>query len=121
MLRDYFFSGRGIGKNLMGLQVVGSETGIPVNIRQSLLRNLPLTFPLLLLALTNAVPSSLLIEPIRNVLNIIENILAIIILPLESYRAYSREDGLRLGDELAKTEIVESQTNFDHFLPNHKN
>ncbi len=105
----------------MGLQVVASQTGLPLSIRQSLLRNLTLTFPLLLLALTNARTREFLIDPVRDVLNIIEAIYAIIVLPLESYRAYSRADGLRLGDELAHTKIIGSESNFDHLLPKDKN
>lgn len=121
MCRDYFFCGRGIGKNLMGLQVVSRESEMPISIRQSLLRNLTLTAPILLLELTSRMPSSLMPVVVRDIFNIVEAVYAIIVLPLESYRAYSREDSLRLGDVLAYTQLVVSQSSFDNFLSKQKN
>ena len=120
MCRDYFFAGRGIGKNLMGLQVVRAEGGSPIRLQQSLLRNLTLTAPMLLLELTSLVPAALMPAIVTSAFNILEALYAIIVFPLESYRAYNREDGLRLGDVLAHTQLVESQTNFDNFLPRRK-
>ncbi len=120
MSRDYFFGGRGIGKNLMGLQVVGSN-GLPISLKQSLMRNLTLTAPLLVMELSAMLPAAAVPGFIRDVLNILETIYALIVLPLESYRAYTREDSLRLGDILAQTKIVQSQTNFDHLLPGQTN
>ncbi len=121
MCRDYFFCGHGIGKNLMGLQVVSNTGELPISIRQSLLRNLTLTAPMLVLELTSLLPVLWLPAIVRGVLHALEAGYAIIVLPLESYRAYSREDSLRLGDILAQTHIVESQTDFDNFLSRPKN
>ena len=121
MSRDYFFNGRGFGKNLMGLQVVGNASGVPISLVQSWLRNLTLTAPLLVLELAAMLPGTLLPAFARDVLNILETVYALIVLPLESYRAYTREDSLRWGDLLAGTKIVQAQTNFDHLLPGRKN
>jgi len=121
LCRDYFFSGRGIGKNLMGLQVVRADDGLPISLMQSILRNLTLTAPMLCLNLLSLVPAGWLPVIVKEVFNILEAVYAIIVFPLESYRAYSREDSLRLGDTLAHTRIVESQTSFDHFIYGRKN
>lgn len=116
MCRDYFFYGRGIGKNLMGLQVVRTEGELPISIKQSILRNLTLTAPMLLLELTSLLPVAWLPAIVSGAFNILEAAYAIIVFPLESYRAYNREDSLRLGDVLAHTRLIESPTNFDNFL-----
>lgn len=125
LCRDYFCCGRGIGKNLMGLQVVRAEAGaefeLPISIMQSILRNLTLTVPMLCLQLTSLIPTGWLPAFVTEVFNILEAVYAIIVFPLESYRAYSREDSLRLGDKLAHTRIIESLTNFDNFLSRQKN
>jgi RDD family len=116
LCRDYFFCGRGIGKNLMGLQVVRAEGGLPISVMQSILRNLTLTAPMLLLALISFVPAKWLPTAVTEGFNILEAVYAIIVFPLESYLVYSRADSLRLGDKLAHTRIIESPTNFDNFF-----
>src|SRR5215470_11634501 len=45
LTRDFFFAGRGIGKNLMGLQVVDVMTGRPCDLLQSLQRNFIMLAP----------------------------------------------------------------------------
>jgi uncharacterized RDD family membrane protein YckC len=121
MFRDYFFGGRGIGKNLMGLQVVDSHSGKAVTLRQSFLRNITLTAPLIVMDVSGMVPGMILPSFIRELLNILETLYSIVFLPLESYRAFSREDSLRLGDQLAQTKIIQTQTSFDQFVPKNKN
>jgi hypothetical protein len=121
MFRDYFFGGRGIGKNLMGLQVVDSHSGKAVTLRQSFLRNIILTAPLIVMDVSGMVPGMILPSFIRELLNILETLYSIVFLPLESYRAFSREDSLRLGDQLAQTKIIQTQTSFDQFVPKNKN
>jgi uncharacterized RDD family membrane protein YckC len=53
-------------------------------------------------------------EAVMSLINIVGMIYVAIVLPLESYRAYSREDGLRIGDELAGTTIVDSTMDFSN-------
>ena len=121
LIRDYTFEGRGIGKNLMGLQVVNSENGAPCSLKQSVMRNLVLIAPY---ALTQLVSALLRIVPLAAVNAVITNIVwglcavyVIIVIPLEVYRAYNRPDGQRLGDQLAETEVVESSMDFSRPLP----
>jgi len=120
MSRDYFFEGRGLGKNLMGLKVVDALSGRPITLRQSILRNITLTAPLLVMEIAGMLPGAIFPSLVRDILNILETLYSLIFLPLESYRAFSREDSLRLGDQLAKTKIIQTQTSFDQFVPKNK-
>jgi uncharacterized RDD family membrane protein YckC len=116
--RDYLFGGRGIGKNLMGLRVVDASTGEPPTIIQSVLRNVILMAPFVVLQtvplLLKFSPFTWFNEAVMSLINIVGMIYVAIVLPLESYRAYSREDGLRIGDELAGTTIVDSTMDFSN-------
>ncbi len=121
LIRDFFFEGRGIGKNFMGLQVVDRASGLPLNLVQSVQRNIVLIAPCLVtqvigLAL-RLVPIPFLDHFVKEVVDIVSKVYVVIVLPLEAYRAYSRADGLRIGDEIAGTEIVESTMDFSKPLP----
>lgn len=119
--RDVFFSGRGIGKNLMGLQVVDVTTGKPCNLFQSVLRNIIILLPAVVVLLLNVIlrliSVSWLNEGIRQLVNIGGMIYTAVVLPLEAHRAYSRDDSRRIGDELAGTAIVEAPMDFTTVLP----
>ncbi|HEY9732673.1 MAG TPA: RDD family protein [Drouetiella sp.] len=118
LCRDFLFGGRGIGKNLMGLRVVDAATGEPPTIIQSVLRNIILMAPFVVLQtvplLLKFSPFTWFNEAVMSLINIVGMIYVAIVLPLESYRAYSREDGLRIGDELAGTTIVDSTMDFSN-------
>jgi uncharacterized RDD family membrane protein YckC len=120
LVRDFFFDGRGVGKNLMGLQVVDATTGAPCSLKQSLIRNAILFCPYVLFQLltmiVKCIPSAAFIDAITNVLNLIGAVYVTIVIPLEVYRVYSRDDGLRLGDQFAGTELVEADMNFSNPL-----
>lgn len=119
--RDYLFQGRGIGKNLMGLQVVDIYTGAPCSLTQSIIRNIVLVAPIVVLEIMSAALSFVQIdwifEVIVKILNIIGMIYVAIVLPTECYRAYSRKDSLRKGDEIAKTAVVEAPMDFGTIFP----
>ena len=139
--RDFFFQGRGFGKNLMGFQVVDAQTGVPANLAQSFIRNFILIAPEIVVTLVSLTPlssnpggitsydgvSRFVANPVSwnaqfiQVVNIVGSIYLLIVLPMESYRAYSREDSLRKGDELAGTMIIEAPMDFSRFLPSGKN
>lgn len=116
--RDFLFGGRGIGKNLMGLRVVDARTGESPTVLQSVLRNIILMAPFVVLQtvplLLKFSPFTWINEAVMSLINIVGMIYVAIVLPLESYRAYSREDGLRIGDELAGTTIVDSTMDFSN-------
>lgn len=126
LVRDYFFEGRGIGKNLMGLQVVDVKTGLPCSLFQAIKRNAVIFGPLIvfsLLAMALNLTESFLRLPgnlhdaIYQVINAIGQIYTLIVIPYEAYRVYSRADGRRFGDSFAGTALVEAPMDFSKPLP----
>jgi hypothetical protein len=134
IFRDYFFEGRGIGKNLMGIQVVDIYSGNSPSLRQAVERNIIYLGPLLLCEVLALLANLILplfahilpvqaIGPLNSTVNAIGNIIVAIstlylfvILPLESYRSYDREDSMRLGDEIAGTCLANTDMSFSNFL-----
>jgi len=120
-VRDYFYSGRGLGKNLMGLKVVDIFTGQPPGLKQAVLRNLVYLGPLLFLEALQRILGIFPVPHVTLVIGQVGNVLAglyvLVILPLECYRSYQREDSMRLGDEIAGTCLLESETDFTGILP----
>ena len=90
LISDGLFDGRSIGKRLMGLGVVSTVTGTPCSMKQSILRNAPLGAGLLLYR----VP-------------LIGWIFIVIISSVEFLILLGSKEGMRLGDELAKTLVIE--------------
>jgi hypothetical protein len=121
LIRDFPFEGRGIGKNVMGLRVIDLSTGRGPSLLQSAKRNVILIAPTLafqmITLIMHLVPLGFLNHFIDQIINIIGTFYYIIVLPLEAYRAYSRADGQRMGDELAGTELIESAMDFSQPLP----
>jgi uncharacterized RDD family membrane protein YckC len=116
LVKDCLFQGRGIGKNLMGLQVVDVHTGAPCSLYQSIVRNIVLLLPFAVLEVLGLALSFISIDWLSNfvfnTLNVVGMLYVAIVLPTECYRAYSRQDSLRKGDELAGTAIVEAPMDF---------
>lgn len=121
LIKDYLFGGRGIGKNFMGLRVVDMATGGPPTIMQSAIRNVILIAPFALLEILNVTLPLLHIDWINNlvmgILNIVGMLYVAIVLPIEAYRAYSRTDSMRKGDELAGTCIIQAPMDFSSIFP----
>lgn len=123
LVRDFLFEGRGIGKNLMGLRVVDMATGGAPSFRQALDRNLIYLGPLFALRLLALILQALPINQIINynitnaigqVINLIIGLYVLVILPIEIYRIYQREDSMRLGDEWAGTCLVKAGMDFSN-------
>jgi hypothetical protein len=121
LARDFVFAGRGVGKNLMGFQVVDASTGIPASLIQSFMRNIILIMPFVALGLVsfllNFAPLGWLNNAVMQIVNIAGSIYVLIVLPMECYRSFMRPDSLRKGDEIAGTMIIEAPMDFSHFLP----
>ncbi|MBX9937733.1 MAG: RDD family protein [Candidatus Obscuribacterales bacterium] len=123
--RDFFYGGRGLGKNLMGLRVVNMATGEGPTLQQVLVRNLIYLGPLLLLQVTERilhlfeihVSLTTAVVTVKEVLKAVLSFYVLVIVPLEAYRSYAREDSMRLGDALAGTCLVEDEMNFSEILP----
>jgi uncharacterized RDD family membrane protein YckC len=130
LIRDYFFEGRGLGKNLMGLQVVDVMTGYPCSLVQSIKRNIILLGPLLVLYIITLVLQIVgaffhqfldVVGPalvtFLQVVNSISSIYVLLVVPYEAYRVYSRADGRRFGDQFAGTAVIEAPMDFSKPLP----
>lgn len=118
LVKDFLFNGRGVGKNLMGLQVVDVRTGAPASLLQSIQRNIVIYAPYILLYLTNLVIKFI---PDENIKSIAQSVVLgigavyiIIALPYEAYRLYTRPDGIRWGDQLAGTTTVPADMDFSN-------
>ena len=91
LLGDGFFDGRSVGKKLLKIQVVSAGTDSPCTFKDSILRNS-----------TFAVGYVLWIVPF------IGWIFILIISAVEFILVLGSKDGMRLGDEIAKTTVIET-------------
>lgn len=121
IIKDALYGGRGVGKNLMGLQVVDTKSGNSANIIQSIKRNVVVFGPALLLyfvsALLRVIPNDLVNTIVMNTVDTLGGIYTLLAIPYEAYRAYSRPDGQRWGDRFAGCTIIEAPMDFSHLLP----
>lgn len=132
VIRDSLFEGRGIGKNLMGLQVVDLKTGGAADLMTSIKRNIVIFGPALLvtlvLSILKLIPTALLDQYIPNassflnqsvlgIINFIGSGYTLVVIPYEIYRTFTREDGMRWGDQFAGTTIIEAPMDFSNLLP----
>lgn len=90
LIGDGLFEGRSLGKRLTGLRVV-SEDGSPCSMRDSILRN-------------STIGAALLLWKIP----LLGWILAVIVAAFEFVVLFGSKDGRRLGDEVAKTYVIET-------------
>jgi uncharacterized RDD family membrane protein YckC len=91
LISDGLFDGRSIGKKLTGLRVAMAANGSRATVRESILRNSPIAAALLLWKI-----------PFIGWLGLA------IVLAVEFVILLGNPDGLRLGDELAKTTVLET-------------
>jgi hypothetical protein len=89
LICDGFSGGRSIGKRLTGLQTINLRTRELGGFKESIVRNLPLGLAYLLFS----VPY-------------IGWIIASVIIALEGLLVIGNEQGLRLGDEVAHTQVL---------------
>jgi uncharacterized RDD family membrane protein YckC len=121
LFRDILFQGRGIGKNLMGLQVIDAQTGGEPTLKQAALRNIVLFGPYLVIQVIGLVlhfiPIAMVNQVVITIVNVVGLLYVVAVFPMEIYRAYTRPDGRRLGDELAQTEVIDSIMDFTQPFP----
>lgn len=92
LLGDGFFDGRSLGKKLIKLKVVSTKTDTPCTFRDSILRN-----------------SSFAAGYIFWLVPWIGWIFLFLVSVLEFTLVLGSKDGMRLGDEIAKTVVIETQ------------
>jgi hypothetical protein len=98
LIADGLFGGRSIGKKLIGIKVVLIDSGKACGYKESIFRNLIFAIGLLLCGLLNEVP-------LLGGMFII--IVPVLILLFEGLILLGSENGMRVGDELAKTHVIE--------------
>ncbi|MBI4697579.1 MAG: RDD family protein [Nitrospirae bacterium] len=98
LIGDGLFEGRSVGKKLIGLKVVLSKGGGKCAFKESIIRNFPFVIGYIIFGVLKSIP---LIGWLFSF------IVLIIILGLESLIMLGNEKGLRLGDEIAGTMVVE--------------
>lgn len=90
LISDGLFDGRSLGKKIIRLRVISTETGNPGTFRDSMVRNITFAFSLLLYKIP-----------------LLGWFFVLLITVLEFLLMLGSEEGMRLGDDLANTKIVE--------------
>jgi uncharacterized RDD family membrane protein YckC len=115
VVRDYFYQGKGIGKNLMGLQVVDVTTGLPPSLAQSFKRNILFSVPIIVMGLVSLLKylpiDKTFIAPVQWIVGFACNAYVVILLPAECWFA-TRDGGRRIGDKFANTHVINSDMDF---------
>ena len=101
LMADGLSEGRSIGKRLIGLKVIICDSAGRIAVcgfKESILRNLPFAAGYILFGILKAIPLIGWIISFAVIAGIII---------FESLVMLGNEDGMRLGDEIAKTQVVE--------------
>ncbi len=96
LIADGFFDGRSLGKKLIGLRVVNLKTGLPCNFKDSIFRNIPIGLTVLFAVI-----------PILGWILLFT--VGLVMILFESYLIYSDDGGIRIGDILADTQVVDAK------------
>lgn len=92
LISDGLFEGRSVGKRIIGLKVILQETMQACTFRESVIRNFLFAVGYILIA----VP-------------LIGFIFPVIILIFEGLLMIGNEKGMRFGDEIAKTQVIDEK------------
>ena len=100
---DGLFSGRSVGKKLIGIKVVilsGSNAAVNCSYKESIYRNFPFAVGYILCGILGVIPLIGWIFSFAIVL---------VILVFECLLIVGSDMGMRFGDEIAKTQVVEDK------------
>jgi uncharacterized RDD family membrane protein YckC len=103
LIADGLFQGRSVGKKLMGLKVVSfDETGAVTacSFKESIFRNFPFAVGYILCGVLGGIPL---------IGWILSFAIVTVILLFEGLVIIGNEKGMRLGDEIAKTRVIEDK------------
>lgn len=101
LIGDGLFAGRSIGKRLIGLRIVVYETEGICSFRESIIRNFIFAVGYILFGILWEIP----------IIGVILSIIVLIVIVLfESLVMFGNEKGMRFGDEIAKTQVVEENS-----------
>jgi uncharacterized RDD family membrane protein YckC len=90
LIGDGLFDARSLGKKIMRLRVISNASGAQGNFRESIIRNIPFAAAVLLFAIP-----------------FVGWIFSLLILIFEFLLMLGNPEGMRIGDELADTKVVE--------------
>lgn len=103
LIADGMFRGRSVGKMLIGIKVVfsnGAATAADCGFKESIFRNLPLAAGYILFGILKGVP----------IIGWLLSLAVITLVPVFEYLVMTgSEMGMRLGDEIAKTRVIEDK------------
>ncbi|MBI5409387.1 MAG: RDD family protein [Nitrospirae bacterium] len=103
LIADGLFEGRSVGKKLIGLRVIifnNTDKAAACTFKESILRNFPFGVGFILFGMLNVIPL---------IGWIFSSIVVIVVVLFESLVLLGSEEGMRLGDELAKTHVIEER------------
>jgi len=92
LIGDGLFDGRSLGKKIIGLKVIISDKGEGCSFRESIIRNLPFGIGYILFSIPW-----------------IGWVFPLIIFAFEGLLVIGSEEGMRIGDEIAKTQVVDDR------------
>lgn len=92
-IQDSLGDGQSIGKKVIGLQVIEDHSGLPCSIAHSILRNAPLILTVFCLPIP--------------VVGVLMQFITIPIFCLELYLLVTIDSGIRLGDVMGNTVVIE--------------
>jgi len=90
LVADGFSDGRSIGKRLIGLQTILPDTREPAGFRDSIIRNIPIA-----------------VAQLAFVIPYVGWLVSAVIVAFEAVLIIGNEQGRRLGDELAGTQVLD--------------
>lgn len=103
LIADGLFQGRSVGKMLIGIKVVfnnGTDTAADCGFKESIYRNLPFAAGYILFGVFNGIP----------LIGWLFSLAVITLIPAFEFLVMTgSETGMRLGDEIAKTRVVEDK------------
>jgi uncharacterized RDD family membrane protein YckC len=98
LIADGLFQGRSFGKRLIGLQTLRADNGAAVSFRESILRNIPFAAAYLFM-----------------ILPFVGWIIGGGIVLIEALLTIGNLQGHRLGDEIAKTQVIDQRVSAQEF------
>jgi uncharacterized RDD family membrane protein YckC len=97
LIADGLLNGRSVGKWLIGLRVIVLDTQASCTYRESIFRNLPFAIGYIIFGLLKGIPIIGWLFAI---------VVPVVILGVEALIMIGNEEGMRFGDQIAKTKVV---------------
>ena len=104
--RDIIFKGNSIGKHVMKIKVVDASTNGPITLVQSVKRNIFFVIPPALSAIFSIFSIIPFLGIITGIIDLLVGLAALVFFVVEVIKIVSTPEGIRIGDNLAKTKVV---------------